>query len=117
MTKENKTIDLYKIIDEFIKGDIKEKEFKEFNNYSVKESLEMDDRNKRYIYNEISFQHELGGYLRKRLGKNFRVQFEKNIKDFNPKYIKNLRKREIDIVIVDERQQENEKYYIISKYL
>ena len=114
MAEENETVNLYKIIDEFIRGDIKEKEFKDFNSYSVKESLEMTDRTKRYIYNEISFQHELGEYLRKRLGKNFRVQFERNIKDFNPKSIKNLRKREIDIVIVDENEQENEKYYIIE---
>lgn len=114
MAEENKTVNLYKIIDEFIRGDIKEKKFKNFNSYSVKESLEMTDKTKRYIYNEISFQHELGEYLRKRLGKNFRVQFERNIKDFNPKSIKNLRKREIDIVIVDENEQENEKYYIIE---
>lgn len=110
---ENEISNLYNIIDEFIKGTIKEN-FTEFNDYSVKKSLEISDKTKRYIYNEISFQHELGEYLRKRLGKNFRVQFERNIIDFKPTKIENLRKREIDIVIIDETEKENSKYYIIE---
>lgn len=54
------------------------------------------------IYNEFSFQHELGLYLRKRLPAH-KVQFERNVGDFGlPK--SQFIKREIDIsVFPDDR--------------
>jgi hypothetical protein len=68
------------------------------------------------VYNEFSFQHELGIYLREKLKKygDFKVQFEKNSLEIlgdNKPYPheeiekrfgnKKIRKKEIDIVIYD----------------
>ena len=60
------------------------------------------------IYNEFSLQHELGVFLRERLGE-YKVQFERNIKFFK---LSGTIKHEIDIVIYND----TEKYAIELKY-
>lgn len=62
------------------------------NPISVKESLKETDINKKYIYNEISFQHELGIALRdklSKLGDQYTVQLERNIDTF----------KDIDVIV------------------
>lgn len=60
------------------------------------------------IYNEFSLQHELGIFLRENL-KDFKVEFERNVKFFG---LKGTTKHEIDIVIYNIR----EKYAIELKH-
>ena len=53
------------------------------------------------IYNEFSLQHEIGCFLRQRLGpERFRVQFERPVEFFKFRSADFL-KREIDIVVTD----------------
>ena len=85
------------IIQEFIIGNYK---------YSVKKSLMQKDKKNRYIYNEISLQHELGMYLRKNLKDEYIVQFERNIKDFGYKKGE-FCKSEIDIVLLGKEKDDN----------
>lgn len=61
------------------------------------------------VYNEFSLQHELGIFLRAKVGNSYKVQFERNVKYFN---ITNTIKHEIDLVIYCE----NERYAIELKY-
>ena len=60
------------------------------------------------VYNEFSFQHELGIFLRSHLD-GYKVQFERNTKYF---VISETVKHEIDIVVFNE----SEKYAIELKY-
>lgn len=60
------------------------------------------------IYNEFSFQHELGIFLRTQLP-NYKVQFERNTKFFG---IDETIKHEMDIVVYNDA----EKYAIELKY-
>lgn len=64
------------------------------------------------IYNEFSFQHELGIYLRSKLYDDYKVEFERNIKFFRDEEcfqgsfkefpeLNEFEKREIDIVAYD----------------
>lgn len=67
------------------------------------------------IYNEFSFQHELGIFLRCIL-KNYKIQFERNIKKdnvLNPE-AKETIKKEMDILIFN--QDFSEKYAIELKF-
>ena len=64
------------------------------------------------IYNEFSFQHELGIYLRNNLP-NYKVQFERNVNYFSE--ITTTIKKEIDISIYN-TIDEIEKYAIELKY-
>lgn len=73
-----------------------------------------------YIYNEFSLQHELGIYLRKELGENYKVQFERNIVDEvkgEKEEIKqtNPKKWEMDIIIKD-KNNDNAKCAIELKF-
>jgi len=52
------------------------------------------------IYNEFSFQHELGIYLRSFFYNNFKVQFERNISFFDIEK-ENMEKKEMDICVFD----------------
>lgn len=64
------------------------------------------------LYNEFSFQHELGIYLRNILiERNYKIEFERNVSFFNLKKDKYI-KKEIDIVVYNE----NEKFAIELKY-
>lgn len=65
------------------------------------------------IYNEFSLQHELGIFLRSKLP-GYKVQFERNIKDFGATK-SGFTKREIDIVVFSTDGQER-KYAIELKY-
>ena len=57
------------------------------------------------IYNEFSLQHELGIYLRNRLkGTQYKVQFERNSRDFFEKDTEV--KHEIDIVVISRDKKE-----------
>ena len=62
------------------------------------------------IYNEFSFQHELGIFLRKKL-QGYRIQFERNVSYFTPD--NKTIKKEIDITIFNE--DKFEKYAIELK--
>lgn len=68
------------------------------------------------IYNEFSFQHELGIFLRIKLP-NYKIEFERNVSHFNEKNKgdKAWVKREIDVVIINQND-EHEKYAIELKY-
>lgn len=68
-------------------------------------------RNSIEIYNEFSFQHELGIYLRNNLP-GYKVQFERNVNFFFGKA--DTRKKEIDIVIY--KADNSERYAIELKY-
>ena len=74
----------------------------EFFVYALENRIEM--------YNEASFQHELGIYLRREFP-NYKVQFERNVSFFfpNPRTIK----KEIDIVLYDDNK--GERYAIELK--
>ena len=61
------------------------------------------------IYNEFSFQHELGIFLREKCAKDYKVQFKRNTSFFG---ISSLVKKEIDLVVFNE----NEKYAIELKH-
>ena len=66
------------------------------------------------IYNEFSFQHELGIFLREHPKcKGFKVQFERNISYFEIS-LEEMVKKEIDIVIFND--EKSEKYAIELKY-
>lgn len=65
----------------------------------------LTDLNRKSIYNEFSFQHELGIYLRKmlnNLGFSYLVEFERNVSYFR---ISGTTKKEIDIVIYQKDSQ------------
>lgn len=59
------------------------------------------------IYNEFSLQHELGIFLRERITKEYKVEFERNVRFFlSDENVSKLVKKEIDIVIYDEHKKE-----------
>lgn len=83
-------------------------------------------KNKKIVlYNEFSFQHELGKYLNENT--NYKVEFERNISKFiDPEEIKNKYenncdekeekiKREIDICLINKENQED-RYAIELKF-
>lgn len=63
------------------------------------------------IYNEFSFQHELGIYIRNNMP-GYKVQFERNANHFININNANTIKKEIDIVVFDSK----EKFAIELKY-
>jgi hypothetical protein len=69
------------------------------------------------IYNEFSFQHELGIFLREKLP-DYRIQFERNVSHFtqNTKTINKTVKKEIDISIFKFNKNQSEKYAIELKH-
>lgn len=72
------------------------------------------------IYNEFSLQHELGIYLREKLGEMYKVQFERNVADefsISKAIIKEKdpKKWEMDICIKD-KQNPSIKYAIELKH-
>lgn len=75
------------------------------------------------IYNEISLQHELGKFLKEKLGGYWNVFFEKNIYDDKKKEYKKGHywvKKEIDLIAIkykDKNQKDiSEKYAIELKF-
>ena len=68
--------------------------------------MSMIEDNQIEIYNEFSLQHELGIFLREQLP-NYKVQFERNTKDFG---IKGTIKHEIDIVVYNDKEKYNYSY-------
>ena len=81
----------------------------------IKEFFEYIETHKIELYNEFSFQHELGIFLREK-HRRYSVQFERNVSHFN---IKDTIKKEIDIVIYDkekENTENTERYAIELKY-
>jgi len=63
----------------------------------------IDNVNNRKIelYNEFSMQHELGVFLREKLDKKNKIQFERNVSYFN---IEDTYKKEIDITIFENKE-------------
>ena len=95
------------IIENFIIGNIEEKK----RMYTVKSSIEnINNLKDMYVYNEFSFQHELGNYLR---DKNYNVKFEYNVINLSTSI--QTCKKEIDILILDRNGKA--KYAIELKYL
>lgn len=78
----------------------------------IKNFWDYQKKNNIELYNEISFQHELGIYLRNNLP-NYKIQFERNISYFFNN-VKDTKKKEIDIVIF--KDDFSEKYAIELKY-
>lgn len=77
----------------------------------------LEEVEKNNIYNEFSFQHELGFFLRNKINevdKNYKVEFERNIKFFD--ITEETPKKEIDIVIYKEPIDRNKKYAIELKF-
>ncbi len=74
----------------------------------LQEFMRLIENGKVDVYNEFSFQHELGIFLRNRLV-GYKVQFERNTNFFG---IHDLIKHEIDIVIYNK----NTKWAIELKY-
>ena len=72
------------------------------------------------VYNEFSLQHELGIYLRNALGKDYKVQFERNVNDtdvFGTSF--SSVKKEMDIYIFNidkEKEEVKERYAIELKF-
>lgn len=82
----------------------------DFFNYLIKDKEGIE------IYNEFSFQHELGIFLREQLNnKGYKIQFERNVKDFGYVPQDKNEKKEIDIVILN-KYENNEKYAIELKF-
>lgn len=105
-----KNDNLEKEIDSFINGTYDDNSYPL--TYSVAQSFIAKEKDK-YIYNEFSFQHELGNYLRKIFSsKNYKIKFELNVKT---QYQVKSCKSESDIFILD--QNGEAKYAIELKYL
>ena len=65
------------------------------------------------VYNEFSFQHELGIFLRNRLTE-YKVEFERNTKFFG---IDGFKKHEIDIVVYNKTSNRfMSRFEIINEY-
>ena len=107
------------IIEEFINGSYEG--YPE--EYSVCKSMKNKKKDNQYVYNEFSFQHELGNYLRYKLNKEsqdkYIVKFEYNINDLLEKGEEiDTCKKEIDILIIKKGKiGKKEKYAIELKYL
>lgn len=95
-TKNDKIINIIeKSINEIIRGE---------KVISINESLKEKDINKKYIYNETSFQYELGILLRERFNElnkkdnrnKYMVQFERNINTFTDININEVVKNHIE---------------------
>ncbi len=69
------------------------------------------------LYNEFSLQHELGFFLRTILPKDYKVQFERNIKSLvaSPPPVPRYIKKEIDLCIFS--RDMSEKYAIELKFI
>ncbi|OOS07422.1 hypothetical protein SAMN02745664_102128 [Moraxella cuniculi DSM 21768] len=68
------------------------------------------------IYNEFSFQHELGIFLREKLNhKGYQIRFEINVRCFGYEPKETYEKKEIDI-IVRSKHNKNELYAIELKF-
>lgn len=82
---------------------------------TIEEFLKANDR--RPIYNEFSFQHELGFFLREKITKkdeNFKVEFERNVSYFGVN--EETCKKEIDIVIYKDKNSKKNRYAIELNY-
>lgn len=71
--------------------------------FAFLEQIKNDDEIE--IYNESSLQHELGFYLRSKLRNKYKVQFERNIKDFKIPH-KSSPKKAIDISIFNDDRED-----------
>ena len=80
-------MDIKEIIKRFLKEDLPQK-------------LEALDNKDADIYNEFSLQHELGIYLREKLGDKYKVQFERNAEELWGDFeIGDWKKTEMDIFV------------------
>ncbi len=73
------------------------------------------------VYNEFSLQHELGIFFREKLKKeHFKVEFERNVKFFSKNQNKDLFnkfvKKEMDIVVYKDFNENSEKFAIELKF-
>lgn len=105
-------MDLRRLIEKFLS---------KFNkNYIIcnKDDLTIEfNAKKRGIYNEFSLQFELGMFLRSRLGKNYVVEFERNVQCFGLDKSQTV-KKELDIVVFNKGLNKGltEKYAIELKF-
>lgn len=65
------------------------------------------------IYNEISLQLELGMFLREKLKKGYKVEFERNVTSFGNNK-SSMYKKEIDIVVYKNKDRDTEEKYAIE---
>lgn len=91
------------------------------------EKLSKKDIKEGKIYNEFSLQHELGEFLKMKFKndlnysefKDFKVQYERNVKDFGADEKadkKKFIKKEMDIAIFKNFEKKSEKYAIELKF-
>ena len=75
------------IIEELLKKFIEElNEGKQYKIIPAKaKNINVEDEYKYNIYNEISLQHELGKFLEKELGEDYKVFYEKSMYNHNEK--------------------------------
>ena len=78
--------------------------------FRIEEELKV---NQKGIYNEDSLKFELGIFLRKHLGKNYFVEFERNVQCFGLNKSQTV-KKELDIVVFNKKL--TEKYSIELKF-
>jgi hypothetical protein len=79
----------------------------------IKKFIEYAKNNRLEIYNEFSLQFELAFYLRKVLGKNFKIQLERNTSFLNLQC--DLIKKEIDILLFKDIRALNEVFIVELK--
>lgn len=102
-------MDIKEIIKRFLKEELPQK----------LEALNNKDAD---IYNEFSLQHELGIYLREKLGNKYKVQFERNAKKLWDEFKKDdWKKTEMDIFVYKKNNKKEVKdideiYAIELKY-
>lgn len=103
------------IIEELLKKFIEElNEGKQYKIIPAKaKNINVEDEYKYNIYNEISLQHELGKFLEKELGEDYKVFYEKSMYNHNEK-TEEWVKKEADLVII--RKDQKEKYAIELKF-
>ena len=90
--------------------DIKEI-IKEFLDKELLKKLETPNNKDYDIYNEFSLQHELGIYIREKLGENYKVQFERNAKKLWGVFEKEKKwkKTEMDIFVYKKNNKKEVK--------
>jgi len=79
----------------------------------ISEFFESAEKSKVEFYNEFNFQHEIGFWLRKKLNKKYKVEFERNVDHFGLTKSE-FPKKEIDLVIYE--KDKRIKYAIELKF-
>jgi len=74
-------------------------------NKLIPEFIKLIEEKKIELYNEAGIQFELAIFLREKLSSNYKIELERNLNKFNPPKNANFKKKEIDIVIYNEKKK------------